>query len=122
MPPPTGRLAIAANRRSPIRSSVISQRRGRGWRGAMALPIAAAMSEASQRLEDVCAGIGRAAKLAGRRAEDVTLIAVSKTQPPEAIELLILAGQRDFGENRVQEAETKWPALRESFPDLRLHF
>ena len=80
------------------------------------------MEEASQRLESVRAGIARAAKLAGRRAEDVTLIAVSKTQPPEAIEPLIEAGQRDFGENRVQEAQAKWPALRAKHPDLRLHF
>ncbi len=79
------------------------------------------MSDASQRLESVRAGIARAARLAGRRPEDVTLIAVSKTQPAEAIEDLIAAGQRDFGENRVQEAQAKWPGLRARRPGLELH-
>jgi PLP dependent protein len=79
------------------------------------------MSDASKRLESVRAGIARAAALAGRRPADVTLIAVSKTQPAEAIAALIAAGQRDFGENRVQEAQAKWPELRETHPDLRLH-
>jgi hypothetical protein len=51
----------------------------------------------------------------------VTLIAVSKTQPAEAIVPLIEAGQRAFGENRVQEAQAKWPALRERFPGIALH-
>ena len=79
------------------------------------------MSDASQRLEEVRNGIARAAKLAGRRPDEVTLIAVSKTQPVEAIEPLIAAGQRDFGENRVQEAQGKWPSLRCAHPNLRLH-
>ena len=51
----------------------------------------------------------------------MTLVAVSKTHPPEHITPLIAAGQRVFGENRVQEAETKWPALREAHPDVQLH-
>jgi len=72
-------------------------------------------------LNDVRARIAKAAALAGREAEAVTLIAVSKTQSAEAIEPLIQAGQRDFGENRVQEAEGKWPALLERHPGLRLH-
>jgi pyridoxal phosphate enzyme (YggS family) len=72
-------------------------------------------------LEDVRARIARAASLAGRKSGDVSLIAVSKTQSAEAIETLIDEGQRAFGENRVQEAEAKWPALRERHPDLRLH-
>jgi pyridoxal phosphate enzyme (YggS family) len=76
---------------------------------------------ASVSLEGVRARIGKAAALAGRKAEAVTLIAVSKTQPAEAIEALIEAGQRDFGENRVQEAQGKWPTLRKRHPDLRLH-
>ena len=65
--------------------------------------------------------IGKAAALAGRAAEDVTLIAVSKTQPPDRIEPLIAEGQRDFGENRVQEAQAKWPELRLNHPGVRLH-
>jgi pyridoxal phosphate enzyme (YggS family) len=72
-------------------------------------------------LGEVQGRIGKAAALAGRAPADVTLIAVSKTQPAEAIAALIEEGQRDFGENRVQEAEGKWPALRAGRPDLRLH-
>jgi pyridoxal phosphate enzyme (YggS family) len=72
-------------------------------------------------LEDVRARIAKAAALAGRKPDDVTLIAVSKTQPVEAIEALIEAGQRVFGENRVQEAQAKWPDLRARHPDVRLH-
>ena len=80
------------------------------------------MGDASERLEAVRARIARAAKLAGREPADIVLIAVSKTQPAEAIEPLIAAGQRDFGESRVQEAQAKWPALRARHPGLRLHF
>jgi len=72
-------------------------------------------------LADVRARIAQAAKIAQRRAEDVTLIAVSKTHPAEAIAPLIAAGQRVFGENRVQEAQAKWPALREAHGDIALH-
>ena len=59
----------------------------------------------------VRAEIARACKDAGRDPAEVTLVAVSKTFPPEAIEPVIAAGQRVFGENRVQEAKAKWPAL-----------
>ncbi|WP_157215090.1 YggS family pyridoxal phosphate-dependent enzyme [Flavisphingomonas formosensis] len=79
------------------------------------------MSSAEALLSDVRARIARSAALAGRKADAVTLIAVSKTHPAEAITPLIAAGQRVFGENRVQEAEAKWPALREQTPDIRLH-
>ena len=79
------------------------------------------MSEASQRLAAVKDAIAKAAAPANRKPEEVTLIAVSKTHPAEAIVPLIEAGQRVFGENRVQEAAAKWPALRQRFPDLRLH-
>jgi len=85
----------------------------------MALPIAFAMALSS--LSEVEARIGKAAALAAREPGDVILIAVSKTQPASAIAPLIAQGQRDFGENRVQEAEAKWPALRTLHPDLRLH-
>lgn len=77
------------------------------------------MSEHSD-LDAVGSRIAAAAKLAGRKAEAVTLIAVSKTHPASAIEPLLAAGHRDFGENRVQEAQEKWPALRERYPDTRL--
>ena len=72
-------------------------------------------------LEDVRARIAHAARIAGRKADEVTLVAVSKTHPAERIVPLIAAGQRVFGENRVQEAEAKWPALREAYPDIQLH-
>lgn len=65
--------------------------------------------------------ITHAAALSGCKAEDVTLIAISKTHPAEAILPLLEQGQRDFGENRVQEAEGKWPELRRCYPDIRLH-
>jgi PLP dependent protein len=58
---------------------------------------------------------------AGRSSESVTLLAVSKTYGPDAIEPVIAAGQRVFGENRVQEASAKWPALRERHQRLELH-
>jgi pyridoxal phosphate enzyme (YggS family) len=72
-------------------------------------------------LPEVRSAIAKAAKTARRDAADIILIAVSKTRPAEAILPLLQAGQRDFGENRVQEAEAKWPALRAAYPDARLH-
>ena len=72
-------------------------------------------------LENVRDRVARAERLARRELGDVTLIAVSKTQPAEAIEALIAAGQREFAENRVQEAQAKWPGLRANHADLRLH-
>ena len=74
-----------------------------------------------ERLADVRSRIAKAARLAGREPDAVTLIAVSKTHEAEAILPLIEAGQRVFGENRVQEAQAKWPELRASYPDLALH-
>ncbi len=71
-------------------------------------------------LADVRDAIGRAAALAGRDAETVTLIAVSKTKPAAAIRALYAAGQRAFGENRLQEIETKWPTLAD-LDDLQSH-
>jgi pyridoxal phosphate enzyme (YggS family) len=73
------------------------------------------------RLAAVRENLARAAALAGRTADAIELIAISKTHPAEAIEPLIAAGQRSFGENRVQEAQAKWPALQAAYPDLRLH-
>lgn len=76
---------------------------------------------ASTRLTDIQSRVARAAQIAGRRPDDVTLIAVSKTHEADAIQPLIDAGQRVFGENRVQEAAAKWPALKAATPDIRLH-
>lgn len=72
-------------------------------------------------LEQVRANIAKACKVARRDPGDVTLVAVSKTHPGEAIEPLLRQGQRVFGENRVQEAQGKWPALREAHPGVELH-
>ena len=79
------------------------------------------MSEPASLLADVNARIARAAQIAQRRAAEITLVAISKTHPAEHIVPLIAAGQRVFGENRVQEAEAKWPALREAHRGLELH-
>jgi len=79
------------------------------------------MSDPAKLLADIRARIDHAARLANRRADSITLVAVSKTHPAEAIIPLITAGQRVFGENRVQEAAEKWPALREAHEGIELH-
>ncbi len=76
---------------------------------------------ASERLASVNSRIARTAKIAGRKTSDINLIAVSKTYDAEAIAPFITAGQRVFGENRVQEAQTKFPALIDQFGALELH-
>ncbi len=76
---------------------------------------------AASGLAAVRAEIARACKDAGRDPAEVTLVAVSKTFPPEAIEPVIAAGQRVFGENRVQEAKAKWPPLLAKHKELGLH-
>ena len=78
-------------------------------------------TDAAASLPLVKGEIATACAEAGRAAGDVTLIAVSKTFPPEAIERVIAAGQRVFGENRVQEAKAKWPGLKARTPDVELH-
>jgi pyridoxal phosphate enzyme (YggS family) len=79
------------------------------------------MSSAADRRRNVLQTIASAAKLAGREPADVTLVAVSKTRTVAEIRELIEAGQRDFGESRVQEALDKWPALLAAHDDLTLH-
>ena len=79
------------------------------------------MSSAADRRQEILDKIANAARIAQRKADDVQLIAVSKGRPPEAIAPLIAAGQRDFGENRVQEAVEKWTPLLPRNPDIRLH-
>lgn len=64
--------------------------------------------------------LAAAAKQGGRTLDDVTLVAVSKKQPDERIEAMLAAGQRVFGENRVQEAQGRWSERREAYPDLEL--
>jgi hypothetical protein len=73
------------------------------------------------RYQTVLADIRAAEAVAGRAAGAVTLVAVSKTFGPEAIRPVLAAGQRVFGENRVQEAMAKWPALKADYPSTELH-
>jgi PLP dependent protein len=79
------------------------------------------VSSAAERREQILGRIARAALLSKRDPAGVQLIAVSKGRSAEQIEALIEAGQRDFGENRVQEAHAKWPRLLSRYPDVRLH-
>ncbi|WP_315926042.1 YggS family pyridoxal phosphate-dependent enzyme [Mesorhizobium sp. SP-1A] len=79
------------------------------------------MNEAVAGLAQVRARIVAAERDAGRDSDAVVLVAVSKTFGAEIIRPVIEAGQRVFGENRVQEAQGKWPALRQDFPDIELH-
>jgi pyridoxal phosphate enzyme (YggS family) len=79
------------------------------------------MNDVSTRLFETKAAVQRSARDVGREPSSVTLVAVSKTMPEEAILPALEAGQRVFGENYVQEARAKWPALRERFPDVELH-
>ncbi len=74
-----------------------------------------------ENLDTVLGQIGRAARAASRPPADVTLIAVGKTHRAEVIAPFIAAGHRDFGENRVQEAQAKWRGLKAGAPDVRLH-
>jgi PLP dependent protein len=73
------------------------------------------------RLSDIQIQIALHAKIAARRVEDIQLIAVSKTRSADEIRPLLQAGHRHFGENRVQEAQDKWPALKDEFPGTKVH-
>lgn len=79
------------------------------------------MSEAAEHLADVKRRIAEAARAAGRDPVEITLVAVSKTHGAEKVRDLLQAGHRVFGENRVQEAQEKFPALKADYPDLELH-
>src|SRR4051795_7636812 len=79
------------------------------------------MTSAADRRQHILDEIAKAAALSKRDPADAQLIAVSKGRSSEEIEALIDAGQRDFGENRVQEAIAKWPALLARYPDVRVH-
>jgi pyridoxal phosphate enzyme (YggS family) len=81
----------------------------------------AEITSSAQSLARVREEIAAACREAGRAPDSVTLIAVSKTFGAEAIEPVIAAGQRVFGENRVQEAKAKWPALRAAHAGIELH-
>jgi PLP dependent protein len=87
---------------------------GRAEQAVVADPVAAS-------LRDVRARIAAAAKAVGRDPAEVTLVAVSKAQPDARVLAALHAGHRVFGENYVQEAKARWPALRARHPDLMLH-
>lgn len=76
---------------------------------------------AKQALKEITGKIEKAARIADRKPSDITLIAVSKTRSSDDIRPLLEAGHRVFGENRVQEAADKWPALKADYPDSELH-
>ncbi len=78
-------------------------------------------SDVAANLAAVRNAIAGAARAAGRDPAGVTLVAVGKVQPIGKLEAALDAGQRVFGENRVQEAKAKFPALRERYPDIELH-
>ncbi|TIP97724.1 MAG: YggS family pyridoxal phosphate-dependent enzyme, partial [Mesorhizobium sp.] len=79
------------------------------------------MASAVEQFFTVKARIAAAEREARRQAGAVALVAVSKTFSSNDIRPVIEAGQRVFGENRVQEAQAKWPALKQAFPDIELH-
>lgn len=79
------------------------------------------IGETQARLDSVRQRLQIACRIAGRDPASVTLVAVSKTFEPHHIEPVLAAGERVFGENRVQEAKGKWPALKARFPDVELH-
>jgi pyridoxal phosphate enzyme (YggS family) len=72
-------------------------------------------------LDEISSKIEKSARIAGRKAADIALIAVSKTRSSDEIRPLLESGHRVFGENRVQEAAEKWPALKAEYPDVELH-
>lgn len=85
------------------------------------MPADHSVDSAADKLADVKAEMAAAAQTAGRRADEVALLAVSKTKPVDEIEPFIAAGHRHFAENRVQEAAEKWPALQQAHEGIELH-
>jgi len=75
----------------------------------------------AENLKEIQSAIAAACKASGRSAEDVSLVAVSKIKPVEIVRQALIAGQRVFGENRVQEICDKWPPLKEEFGGVELH-
>lgn len=82
---------------------------------------AGATVDVGANLREVKAQIEAAEQAAGRERGEVTLVAVGKVQPVEKVEAALAQGQRIFGENRVQEAQGKWPELKARYPDVTLH-
>ena len=117
-----GARLATASRAGQIDLCLISQREVRNPRRRIVSDTAThAPATPDERLAAVRRDIAIAARDARRDPAAVTLVAISKTFGVEAIAPVIAAGQRVFGENRVQEAKTKWPALKEQHPDIELH-
>jgi pyridoxal phosphate enzyme (YggS family) len=105
-------LAEAMIRDQPLARESLAALHGSSYSAAM---------PAAERLQTIRDGIASAARVARRESAGVTLVAVSKMRPAKEIEALVEAGQRDFGENRVEEAQSKWHDLLARNPDVRLH-
>ncbi len=84
-------------------------------------PKPAIIRDVAENIGAITSDIAAAAGKAARAVDDITLIAVAKRQPLDRIERALAAGHRIFGENRLQEAQGKWPALKETYPDIELH-
>lgn len=111
------RRIAAAGQAVEITQAVVSiEEHGRTER-----KLAESTMSAQERLSSVGENIAASARDAGRSPDDVQLIAVSKTFAGEDIRPVLQAGHRVFGENRVQEAQGKWPELRADYPDVDLH-
>ena len=80
----------------------------------------ASLTDVAAARAEILARVGEASKRAGRAPESISLVAVSKLQPDERVDAALAVGQRLFGENRVQEARTRWSERRGRYPDLRL--
>ena len=106
-----------------LAASIVPRKGAEALSGAGMTDIATNISstDADRRWQESQAAIVAAAEAAGRRAEDVTLLAVSKTRTADEVRRVMERGHRHFGENRVQEAAGKWPALKAEAPDVRLH-
>jgi hypothetical protein len=85
------------------------------------MPILSTQDTVAERLTGIREDVRDCCRDAGRPADSTELVAVSKFHPRATVEQALAGGQRAFGENRVQEAAAKWPSLRESHPDVRLH-
>lgn len=81
----------------------------------------ASMEDITRNLQDIKARMAVSCQQVGRKPESVQLVAVSKKQPRDRIAAALAAGQRVFGENKVQEAQEHWADLRPIYPDLKLH-
>src|SRR5437762_5987961 len=117
----TRRAKPSMRRWPPIPTMPRRWRPGQAWTHEQVLMSGGADRPAADRLVEVRQRIAAAARAAGRDPASVTLVAVSKTHGAERVRELLEAGQRVFGENRVQEAEEKFPALKTAYPDIELH-